>query len=76
MLVWPKVKFILSASFLSLLIGLVALYYTVRRTRTNLVVDVTSESNVMDVRTPIKDLSILSQGQDIQKQNSNLMYDA
>lgn len=34
--------------------------------------DVTSESNVMDVRTPLKDLSILFQGQDIQKQNSNL----
>jgi len=72
MSIWPKAKFILSASFLSLVIGLVALYYTVRRTRTNLVVDVTSESNVMDVRTPLKDLSILFQGQDIQKQNSNL----
>jgi hypothetical protein len=64
MAIWPKVKFILSASFLSLLIGLVALYYTVRRTRRNLVVDVTSESNVMDVRTPLKDLSILFQGQE------------
>ncbi len=69
---WLKAKFFLSASFLSLVIGLVALYYTVRRTRTNLVVDVTSESNVMDVRTPRKDLSILFQGQDIQKENSNL----
>jgi hypothetical protein len=37
-----------------------------------LVVDVISESNVMDVRTPLKDLSILFQGQDIQKENSNL----
>src|SRR5882724_9927306 len=72
MSIWPKAKFILSASFLSLVIGLVALYYTVRRTRTNLVVDVTSESNVMDVRTPLKDLSILFQGQDIQKENANL----
>ena len=72
MSIWPKAKFILSASFLSLVIGLIALYYTVRRTRTNLVVDVTSESNVMDVRTPLRDLSILFQGQDIQKQNSNL----
>jgi hypothetical protein len=70
--IWPKAKFLLSASFLSLVIGLVALYYTVRRTRTNLVVDVTSESNVMDVRTPRKDLSILFQGQDIQRENSNL----
>jgi hypothetical protein len=56
MSIWPKAKFILSASFLSLVIGLVALYYTVRRTRTNLVVDVTSESNVMDVRTPLSNL--------------------
>jgi hypothetical protein len=67
-----KAKFLVSASFLSLLIGLVALYYTARRTRTNLVVDVTSESNVMDVRTPRRDLSIVFQGQDIQKENSNL----
>ena len=35
-------------------------------------VDVTSESKVMDVRTPRKDLSILFQGQDIQKENPNL----
>src|SRR6266571_3559485 len=70
--IWSKAKFILSASSLSLVIGLIALYYTVRRTRTNLVVDVTSELNVMDVRTPLKDLSILFQGQDIQKQNANL----
>src|SRR5713226_2669678 len=72
MSIWPKAKFLLSASFLSLIIGLVALYYTVRGTKTSLVVDVTSESNVMDVRTPLKDLSILFQGQDIQKQSSNL----
>jgi len=70
--IWNKARFLLSASFLSLLIGFVALYYTVRRTRTNLVVDVTSESNVMDVRTPVKDLSILFQGQDIEKENANL----
>ena len=72
MSIWPKAKFLLSASFLSLIIGLVALYYTVRGTKTSLVVDVTSESNVMDVRTPLKDLAILFQGQDIQKENSNL----
>jgi hypothetical protein len=66
------IKFLISASFWGIVIGLVALYYTVRGTRTSLVVDVVSESNVMDVRTPLKELSIVFQGQDIQKENANL----
>jgi hypothetical protein len=72
MAIKQKIKFLISASFWGIVIGLIALYYTVRGTRTNLVVDVVSESNVMDVRTPLKDLSILFQGQDIQKENANL----
>lgn len=69
---WPKAKYVLSASFLSLVVGLLAFYYELHGTRTSLVVDMMSESNVMDVRTPVADLSILFQGQDIQKENSNL----
>ncbi len=72
MAMWPKLKFIVSASFLSLVIGLVALYYPVRGTKVNLAVDVAAESNVMDVRTPLKDLAILFQGQDVQKESLNL----
>ncbi len=72
MSIWPKAKYLLSASFLSLIVALLTFYYEVQRTKTNLVVDVLSESNVMDVRTPLKDLSILFQGSDIQKENSNL----
>jgi hypothetical protein len=72
MAIRQKVKFLISASFWGIVIGLVALYYTVRGTRTSLIVDVISESNVMDVRTPLKDLAILFQGQDIQKENANL----
>ena len=72
MAIRQKIKFLISASFWGIVIGLVALYYTLRGTPTNLVVDVVSESNVMDVRTPLKDLSILFQGQDIQKENANL----
>jgi hypothetical protein len=72
MAMWPKIKFFASASFLSLIIGLIALYYTVRGTKISLVADVTAESNVMDVRTPLKDLAILFQGEDVQKENLNL----
>src|SRR5260370_24985188 len=72
MSIWPKAKYLLSASFLSLIVALLTFYYEVQRTKTNLVVDVLSESNVMDVRTPLKDLSILFQGSDIQKETSNL----
>src|SRR5260370_21283770 len=72
MAVRQKIKFLISASFWGIVIGLVALYYTVRGTRTNRVVEVGSESNVTEVRTPFKDLAILFQGQDIQKENANL----
>jgi hypothetical protein len=72
MAIWPKAKFLFSVSFISLIVGVVAFYYEVYGSRTSLVVDIVSESNVMDVKTPLKDLSILFQGRDIQKENSNL----
>jgi len=65
-------KYFLSASFLSLALGVIALYYTLRSNRTNLVVDVIAESNVLDVRTSVKDLAVLFRGQDIQQENANL----
>ncbi len=67
-----RLKYLLSASFLSLILGLFALYYTLRGSRTNLVVDVAAESNVLDVRTQVKQLAVLFQGQDIQQENANL----
>jgi len=67
-----RLKYFLSASFLSLLLGLIAFYYTLRGARTNLVVDVAAESNVLDVHAPVKQLAVLFQGQDIQQENANL----
>ena len=65
-------KYVVSASFLGLILGVLGLYYTLRSGRTLLVVDVAAESNVLDVRTAVKDLAILFQGRDIQQENSNL----
>jgi hypothetical protein len=70
---WPKAKNLLSLSaLLTLIFGLLGIYYTLRGRRTNLVVDVAAESNVLDVRTSVRDLAVLFQGRDIQQDNANL----
>jgi hypothetical protein len=73
---WSKaqrlVKYFVSASFLGLILGVLGLYYTLGSSRTNLVIDVAGESNVLDVRTSVKDLAVLFEGRDIQQDNSNL----
>jgi len=73
MVLWSRAKNVLSLSaVLTLAFGLLGIYYTLRGGRTNLVVDVVTESNVLDVRTSVKDLAILFQGRDIQQDNANL----
>ena len=65
-------KYFLSASFIGIIIGLVGLYYELRERQTHLTVDVTAETNVLDIVHPIPDLTILFQGHDIEKQRANL----
>jgi hypothetical protein len=65
-------KYVVSASFLGLVIGLLSIYFTLRDRKTHLTMDIAAESNVLDVLHPIPELSILFQGQDIGKENSNL----
>lgn len=67
-----RLKYFLSASFISLVIGIIGIYYTLRGSRTHLSMDITAESNVLDVRHPIPGLAILFQGQDIEEGRSNL----
>ena len=67
-----RFRYFISASFLSLVLGLLGIYYTLRSTRTHLTMDVAGESNVLDVRHPIPDLSIMFQGKDIEGERSNL----
>jgi len=61
-----------SASFLGLVIGVVALFFELRSGITNLTVDVVAESNVLDVRASLPELAVLFRGQDIQQENLNL----
>ncbi|MGO9242577.1 MAG: hypothetical protein ACLQBJ_17375 [Bryobacteraceae bacterium] len=70
---WPRfIKYFASASFLSLVIGAIALLFELRSGKTNLTVDVAAESNVLDVRTSLPELAVLFRGQDIQQENLNL----
>lgn len=70
---WQKVrKYFISASFVGIVLGVFSIYYTLRGTRTHLSMDIAAESNVLDVRHPIPELSILFQGRDIEEEKSNL----
>jgi hypothetical protein len=61
-----RLKYFVSASFISLLVGILSLYYTLRGSRTHMTMDIAAESNVLDVKYPIADLAILFQGRDIE----------
>jgi hypothetical protein len=65
-------KYFVSASFIGIAIGLVSLYYEWRGNVTHMSIDIAAESNVLDVRHPMADLSILFQGRDIEAEKSNL----
>jgi hypothetical protein len=67
-----RLKYFLSASFISLVLGFLGLYYTLRGSRTHLIMDIAAESNVLDVKHPIADLSILFEGRGIEEEKSNL----
>jgi hypothetical protein len=65
-------KYFVSAGFVSLVLGVFGLYYTVRGSRTHLSMDIAAESNVLDVKHSVPDLAILFQGRDIEEEKSNL----
>jgi hypothetical protein len=57
---------------LTIIFGVVGLYSYFHEKKPDIIFDVTSEANVLDVYKPLKDLNILFQGEDIQKKNLNL----
>ncbi len=67
---------ILPWSFLGLLatliVGMVATYFAVIEKAPDVVFEVVSQSNVLDVHKPMKDLSISFRGEDIQEKKENL----
>jgi len=65
-------KYVVSASFVGILISLIGLYYELRGTVTHMSMDIAAETNVLDVRHPMPDLAILFQGRDIEAEKSNL----
>ncbi len=69
---WRPLKYLVSASFISLVLGFIALYYTLYGSRTHMSMDIAAESNVLDIKHPIGDLAILFQGRDIEEDKSNL----
>ena len=67
-------KYFVSAGFISLVLGVFGLYYTVRGSwGTHLSLDIAAESNVyLTLSTLVPDLAILFQGRDIEEEKSNL----
>jgi len=56
----------------ALIFGILGIYSMVREKKPNILYEIINEANVLDVRKPLKDLSISFQGEDIQKENLNL----
>jgi hypothetical protein len=52
---------------------LLALYFGLHEKKPNISYEIISETNVLDVRKPLKDLSIFFKEEDIQKENLNLL---
>jgi hypothetical protein len=69
-----RIKYITSASVLvlTILLGVLGIYFTLRDRKTHLTMDIAAESNVLDVLHPISDLSIQFLGRDIEKEKLNL----
>ena len=65
-------------SFIGVLIGFLALGYIEFQefyaTRSQVMIEVTSKTNVLDVRRSMPELVILFQGEDIEKENLNLQF--
>jgi hypothetical protein len=57
---------------ISILFGLVGVYSLLHERKPEILVEILNESNVLDIRQPIKNLQITFQGEDIQQKNLNL----
>jgi hypothetical protein len=57
---------------ISILFGLVGVYSLLHERKAEVFVEILNESNILDIRQPIKDLQITFQGEDIQQKNLNL----
>jgi hypothetical protein len=58
--------------FLAIVFGVFAIFPIFHEDKPNISVQITNEANVLDVHEPVKDLSVLFQGEDIQQNNLNL----
>jgi hypothetical protein len=56
----------------TIIFGVFGLYSIFHEKQPSILFDITGESNVLDVREPLRDLAISFQGQDIQQKNLNL----
>jgi len=67
-----KIAWSIMGVLLAIIFGGVTIYSVVHEKKPNISYEITNEANVLDVRKPLKDLSISFQGEDIQKENLNL----
>ena len=57
---------------ISVLIGSVGLYAAIQEPRPSISMNIINQTNVLDVRKPLEELSVSFRGEDIQKRNLNL----
>lgn len=67
-----KIPWAIIGVLLALIFGAFGIYSVVHEKKPNILYEITNETNVLDVRKPLADLSISFQGEDIQKENLNL----
>jgi hypothetical protein len=65
-------KNLISGTAIGILIGAIGLYYELWGSRTHMTVDIAAESNVLDVKHPLPELTILFQGKDLEQERSDL----
>ena len=66
---WGK---LVSGTVIGILLSVAGLYYELHGNYVHMSMDIATESNVLDVKHPIPDLSILFQGKDIEEEKANL----
>ena len=71
----PSSSLLAAVAVASLVVGLLGValtYLALQRPEPSIALETVGETNVLDVRRPLQDLSIVFRGQDVQEQNLNL----
>jgi len=71
-IIGEKISWSFVGAVLALFFGIFGVYSILHEKKPNIVIEITNEVNVLDVRKPLEDLNISFMGEDIGKRNLNL----